>query len=93
MERRGEEAHHLQQVILDDVADDAEAVEVAAAAAGSEVLLEGEADALDVLLAPRRLEDLVGPAQRGDVEHDLPKVYGGMGAGGEWWRVMEGDGS
>ena len=75
------------------VADDAFLVEESAAPARAEVLLECDLHRLDVLAAPRGLEELIAPAQRGDVEHDLPKVYGGMGAGGEWWRVMEGDGS
>ena len=58
-------------MVLDDVADDAEAVEVAAAAARAEIFLEGELDRLDVPRVPRRLEELVGPAQRRDVEDHL----------------------
>ena len=61
----------LQQVVLDDVSDDPEAVEVAAAAAGAQILLERELHTLDVLRVPRRLEDLVRPAERRDVEDHL----------------------
>ena len=61
----------LQQVVLDDVSDDPEAVEVAAAAAGAQILFERELHTLDVLRVPRRLEDLVRPAERRDVEDHL----------------------
>jgi hypothetical protein len=85
----------LEQVVLHDVADDAEAIKVAAAAARAEVLLERDLDGRDVVLSaptpsfssargstgatkdapvhlvPDRLEDLVGEAQRHEVEHDL----------------------
>ena len=71
----GRSRARLEQVVLDDVADDTEAVEVAAAAAGAQILLERELDALDVLRVPRGLEDLVRPAERRDVEdHLLPQV-------------------
>ena len=58
-------------MVLYDVAYDAEAIEVAAAPSGAEVLLEGELHRLDVLRVPRWLEDLVGPTEGGDVEDDL----------------------
>ena len=61
----------LQQVVLDDVAYDAEAIEVAATALRAQVLLESDLDGLDVFRAPERFEDRVGPTQRRDVEQHL----------------------
>jgi len=61
----------LQQVVLDDVADDAELVKVSAAPARAQVLLEGKLHRLDVGGAPDGLKELVAPAERGDVENHL----------------------
>ena len=58
-------------MILHDVADDAERVKVAATTAQSEVLLEDDLYRLDVLAVPCRLEELISPAQRRDIEDDL----------------------
>jgi len=61
----------LQQVVLDHVADDADAVEVASAPLRAEVLLEGDLHRLDVLRRPERLEERVCPPERRNVEQDL----------------------
>ena len=58
-----EERHDLEQVVLDDVADDAVLVEVAAAALRAEVLAEDDLHVADVLPAPQRLEHQIREAQ------------------------------
>ena len=50
----GHEAQYLQQVVLHDVADDAELVEVAAAALRAERLRERDQNAGDVIAMPLR---------------------------------------
>ena len=57
----------LQQVILDDVAGRADTVVVATAAAEADVLGHRDLDAVDVVVVPDRLVQLVGEAQRQDV--------------------------
>ena len=47
-------------MILHDVPDDAEAVEVAAAALRPDVLLEGDLHTFNAFGVPGRLEELVG---------------------------------
>jgi len=54
---------YLEQMILHDVANDAELVEVAAASLGAEGLLERERHAGDGVAAPQLLEEAVGEAQ------------------------------
>ena len=54
---------YLKQVVLHDVAYDAELVEVAAASLSAERLLECESDGGDRVPVPQLLHDLVGEAQ------------------------------
>ena len=64
-------------MVLDDITNDAHIIKIAPSPSSAKILLECDLHRLDVLAAPRGLEELIAPAQRGDVEHDLPKVYGG----------------
>ena len=61
----------LQQVVLDDVPGDADAVEVAGPAADADVLGHGDLHVVDVVVVPHRLEQLIGEAQRHQVLHRL----------------------
>lgn len=58
-----EKGHDLQQVVLDDVTDDAVTIKVAAAALRPEVFAEDHLDVPNVLPAPQRLEHQVGEPQ------------------------------
>ena len=62
---------NLQQVVLQDVPDDAELVKVAAAALSAEGLLEGDNDGGDVVAVPRGAEDGVGESHGDQVLHHL----------------------
>jgi hypothetical protein len=55
----GDEAEDLEQVVLHDVADDAELVEVPAAALSAERLLEGDDDGGDVVTVPGRAKQTI----------------------------------
>ncbi len=66
---------YLKQVVLHDVAYDAELVEVAAASLSAERLLECESDGGDRVPVPQLLHDLVGEAQHDYVlDHFLAEV-------------------
>ena len=58
-------------MVLDHVAGDADAVEVAGPAADADVLGHGDLDVVDVVVVPDRLEQLVGEPQRHQVLHRL----------------------
>ena len=62
---------NLQEVVLDDVTDDAIVVEVAAAALSAKGLAEDDLHVADVVPAEERLEDEVGEAQHGQVLNEL----------------------
>ena len=64
-------ADDLQQVVLDDVADDAGLVVELAAALHAEALGHGDLHVLDVVAVPDRLEERVGEAEIQDVLHRL----------------------
>mmetsp|Transcript_5526 Transcript_5526/g.9576 ORF Transcript_5526/g.9576 Transcript_5526/m.9576 type:complete len:218 (+) Transcript_5526:1206-1859(+) len=66
-----DEGEDLQQVVLDDVADDPVLVEVPSPPVRPKVLLEDDLDRLDILAAPQRLEHQVGEAQHDQVLHQL----------------------
>ncbi len=59
----GKEGHNLQQVVLDDVSDDAVLVKIAAAALCAKVFAEDDLDIADKVPAPQRLEHQVGKSQ------------------------------
>mmetsp|Transcript_38372 Transcript_38372/g.123851 ORF Transcript_38372/g.123851 Transcript_38372/m.123851 type:complete len:472 (+) Transcript_38372:411-1826(+) len=65
------QCHHLQQVVLQHVADDAILVKVAAAPLRPEVLLEDDLHVLDVLPVPDALEADVGKTQHEQIHHQL----------------------
>ena len=67
----GHQRHHLQQVVLDHVAQRARAVVVVGAPLKGERLVPDDLDLLDVLPVPDRLEDAVGEAQ---AEHVLDRL-------------------
>ena len=62
---------HLYEVVLHDVADDAELVKVAAAALRAERLLEADLHVADVVPVPGRSEEGVGKAHHQHVLHQL----------------------
>ena len=66
-----DQRQHLQQVVLDDVAQSADGVVETAAVLDAEVLGHRHLHVGDVLAVPDRLEDRVGEAQVGDVHHRL----------------------
>ena len=71
----GDEGEDLQQVVLHDVADDAELVKVAAAALGAEGLLEDDLDVVDVVAVPGGAEERVAEPQDQQVlDHLLAQV-------------------
>src|SRR5947208_16037742 len=71
----GEEPHHLQHVILDDVADRARLLVEAAAPLDPEALGHSDLHALDVVAVPDRLEERVREAEDEEVLHRLlPEV-------------------
>lgn len=59
----GEERQDLQQVVLDDVTDDAVLVKVAPSPLRAEVFTENHLHVADVLPAPQRLKHQVGESQ------------------------------
>mmetsp|Transcript_892 Transcript_892/g.1629 ORF Transcript_892/g.1629 Transcript_892/m.1629 type:complete len:421 (+) Transcript_892:687-1949(+) len=63
--------HHLQKMVLDDVADDAVLVEVSPPTHGVEVFFPLDVDGVDVLVAPQWLEYLVAEPEGKDVEYHL----------------------
>ena len=65
------EREHLQEVVLDDVAECADPVVERPAALDPEVLGHRDLDRVDVLTAPHRLEQGVGEPQVHDVLHGL----------------------
>mmetsp|Transcript_8867 Transcript_8867/g.21925 ORF Transcript_8867/g.21925 Transcript_8867/m.21925 type:complete len:358 (-) Transcript_8867:2504-3577(-) len=67
----GKQRHNLQQVVLDDVADDAVLVKVAATPLGAKVLTENDLHVADVLARPQRLKHEVGEAQHRQVLDQL----------------------
>mmetsp|Transcript_1197 Transcript_1197/g.3360 ORF Transcript_1197/g.3360 Transcript_1197/m.3360 type:complete len:441 (+) Transcript_1197:13-1335(+) len=70
-----DESENLQKMVLHDVADDADVVKVACAALDSEIFLEGDLDALDVVAVPDGLENGVGKPESHEVLHKLlPEV-------------------
>ena len=62
---------HLEQVVLEDVAQRADRVVEPAPPLDAEVLAHRQLHVGDVLAVPDRLEDGVGEAQVGDVHHRL----------------------
>lgn len=70
-----QEGEDLEQVVLHHVADDADGVEVAAAALCAEGLLEGDLDGVDVAVVPGGAETGVGEAHGDQVlDHLLAEV-------------------
>src|SRR5207249_4799676 len=67
----GEEADHLQHVVLDHVADGARLLVEAAAALDAEALRHRDLHALDVVAVPDRLEERVREAKEQQVLHRL----------------------
>src|SRR5204863_845178 len=61
----------LQRVVLDDVADRADAVVEASAAFDAEALAHRDLDAFDLGAVPERLEERVGEAEVEEVLHSL----------------------
>ena len=64
----GDQRHHLQQVALDHVGQRAGLVVVAGPVLQGQLLVVDDVDALDVLVAPQRLEQPVGEPQAEQVE-------------------------
>ena len=67
----GEEGEHLKQVVLHDVADNAELIEVSTTALCSERLLEGDLDVVDVMPVPGGAEEGIAKSENKDVLHHL----------------------
>ena len=67
----GEEREHLQEVVLDYVADDSILVKVSASAFDTEVFRQDDLHVADVLAGPKGLENKVGEAQDGEVFDEL----------------------
>ena len=67
----GEQRHHLQQVVLNHVADDPVVVKITAPSFGAEVLGEADLHVADVRARPQRGEDDVGEPQDRDVLDEL----------------------
>ena len=63
------QCEQLQQVVLDDIAGDADAIEVTGAAADPDVLRHRDLDMVDVVVVPHRLEQLIREPQRHHVLH------------------------
>ena len=63
--------HHLKQVVLQHVADDAVLIEVAAAPLGRRRLLQDHLHARQVLAGPHSAEALIGEAQHHQIHHEL----------------------
>ena len=59
----GQQQQHVEQMVLDDVADGADLVVELAAALDAEILGHGDLHALDVIAVPDRLEEGVGEAE------------------------------
>src|SRR5690606_24291928 len=71
----GDEREDLEQVVLHDVADDAELVKVAAAALGAEGLLEDDLDVVDVVAVPGGAEEGVSePEDEQVLDHLLAEI-------------------
>ena len=63
--------HHLEQAVLQHVADDAVLIKVAAAPLGGRRLLQDHLRARQVLAGPNSAEALVGEAQHHQIHHEL----------------------
>ncbi len=71
----GEQRQHLEQVVLHDVADDAELVKVPATPLGAERLLERDLDVIDVVAVPGRAQERVAESQDENVlDHLLAEI-------------------
>ena len=66
-----QQRHHLEQVVLHDVANDAVVVEVATATVHAQGLLEDDLHVVDVLATPESVDDHVGEARHQQVLHHL----------------------
>ncbi len=66
-----QQRHHLQQMVLHDVADRADLLVKAAAALHAEILGHGDLHAVDEIAVPDRLEERVGKAEIKQVLHRL----------------------
>ena len=67
----GEKRKNLQQMVLHDIADDAELVEITTAALGTEWFLECDLDVVDVMPVPGSAEERVAETQDENVLHHL----------------------
>lgn len=59
----GKQGHDLQQMVLDDISDDAVLVEVAASALRAKIFTEDDLHVPDEAAAPQGLKDEVGKPQ------------------------------
>jgi hypothetical protein len=66
-----DQGEHLEEVVLDDVAQRADGVVERTAVLDPEVLGHRDLERIDVSAVPHRLEDRVREAQVGDVHHRL----------------------
>ena len=67
----GKERYDLQQVVLDDVTNDAVLIKVTPATVCTKVLTENDLHIADEVTAPQRLKDQIGKAQHSQVFDEL----------------------
>jgi hypothetical protein len=67
----GQQSHHLQQMVLNHIADGARFLVKFASSADAEILRHRDLHALHIIPVPDRLEERVGEAEKEEIRHGL----------------------